>query len=206
MTDPVYLLEAVKKAAVTRLAAITNDVLDNEMRWVLCDFLKGTLIWKRNLTITLVTGQSDYVVPIQDYESVAFVERVAYGATAIRLGTIPYTYATTGQPQVAGLIDDRTLRVFPTPSADATESLSVLVCMTVLVTSNQPPPDVVRPYHDVLLDGLLMRCFAIPDRPWSNVRLAPAHAQAYEAGKVNVRRERDGGRVHGAQFMKIPRF
>lgn len=206
MTDPVYMFEAVKRAAVSRLTAITNDVLDNEARWVLTDFLKATRVWKRNLDVALVAGQTDYDLGIEDYESASGIEQAEYDGYPVRLGIFGMNYATTGRPSMVGLDNDRTLRVYPTPAAGATGAVSVLVWLSLLAGTDQPPPDVVRPYHDVLLDGLLMRCFSMPDRPWTNMRLAPTHAMAYEGGKSTVRRELDSGRSHGAQFMRIPRF
>ena len=206
MTDPVYMFEAVKRAAVSRLTAITNDVVDNEARWVLADFLKATRVWKRNLSITMVPGQTNYDLGIEDYESAVGIEAAEYDGYPIRLGIFSMTYTTTGRPSMAGLDNDRVLRVYPTPAAGVTGAVSVLVWLSLLVGTDQPPPDAVRPYHDVLLDGLLMRCFSMPDRPWTNMRLAPTHAAAYEGGKSTVRRELDSGRSHGARFMQIPRF
>lgn len=206
MTDPIYLLESVKRAAVSRLVSITNDVVDNEARWVIADFLKTTRVWDRNLTVTLVPGESDYALDIEDYESVAGVAAAKYADRNVASGVVRLAYTETGSPRMLGLVDDRTLRVYPLPDAQTTGTATVLVWLTLLVGTDQPPPDVVRPYHDVLLDGLLMRCYTMPDRPWTNMRLAPTHAAAYEAGKTFVRRDLDSGRAHGAQFMKIPRF
>lgn len=206
MTDPVYMFEAVKRAAVSRLTAITNDVVDNEARWVLADFLKATRVWKRNLNVTMVPGQSDYTLGIEDYESVVGIESAEYGSYPLRLGIFNRAYTVTGSPSMAGLENDRVLRVYPIPAAEVVGAVAVSMWLTMLVGTDQPPPDAVRPYHDVLLDGLLMRCFSMPDRPWTNMRLAPAHATAYEGGKSTVRRELDSGRSHGARFMQIPRF
>ncbi len=206
MSDPILMFEAVKRAANARLTGIAPDLLDQEARWVLDEFLRETRIWRRTLTVALVAGQEDYALDIEDYESVAGVQAVAYGAAGLMAGVERMTRTRTGAPTTAGMLTDRTIRVYPIPSAGLTEPLTVDVWLTMLVHVDQPPPDVILPFQDALLQGLLVRCYSIPNVAWTNLQLAGAHQISYEGAKARVRRQVDAARMRGTQFMRIPRF
>jgi hypothetical protein len=115
--------------------------------------------------------------------------------------SITYGQAT---PQV-----DTTIRfAFPEmyPSGSERASVTIEAAKTLLPTSESAIPAVIRPYHQAVLDGVLARMYMIPDKPYTNTRLAPVHQVAYEREISNVRRIVDGGRGRNALFVKFAPF
>jgi hypothetical protein len=67
-------------------------------------------------------------------------------------------------------------------------------------------PAIVRPYHDALLHGVLARMYRVPDKPYTNQRIAPEHQWYYDRGVFNARRVVDGGRGLNAMFAQFAPF
>ena len=207
MSDSVRLLESVKQAAVIRLPNILPETLDSEMRWVMMDFLSATRVWVRDLTLTLVAGTVSYAVDIDDTESAVVLMEAVHNGRVVSLGLRTDYTGAVGAPLVVGLPFDRTLRVFPVPNAEAAAyPLQFKLALTLLPSVNTTPPDELRPFHEALLDGLLSRCYAMNDQPWTNMRLALPHLHKYEGHKSQARRRVESGRTMGARFVRFPRF
>lgn len=204
MSETIRVLESIKIAASNRLTGITTGLLDSEMRWVLSDFLAETRVWKKAFTITCVPGTKDYAIPMEDYESGVMLTGATYNGFPICPQLDERAYSDAGMPAYAGLLDDRTLRIYPVPDASQTAAFEVVVALTMLPTVEVEPPTVVRPFHEALLCGLLARCFGMGDRPWGNLRLAPTMNAEYDAAKMKVRRLVDTGRTRTATFAKFP--
>lgn len=208
MSDSLALLESVKQAATIRAAGADPSLLDLEARWVVSEFLSETRVWRQTFSIVLTGGTSDYPLPIQDEQSVVVVLG-ARSDSPIEVGPLAPVQdsSETGAPRRVGMLNDRVLRVSPTPSpAESGLIIQVAVALTLLPTVDASPPDVIRPYHSYLLDGLLARIFSMPDKPWTNTRTSGAYLTRYNMGITRVRREVDGARTHGSLRMRGPRF
>jgi hypothetical protein len=104
------------------------------------------------------------------------------------------------------LADDRTARVYPVPTPSTTKNIKVEVALTLLPMTESVIPAVVRPYHETLLHGVLARMYRMPDKPYTNQRLAPEHQWYYDRGVYDVRRMVDGGRGRNAMFVQFAPF
>lgn len=212
MSGSATLYEAVKSAAAIRLPGAPMETIDHEARWVLAEFLRETRVWRRAIDVVLVAGTAEYALPgLATTESVSVIMSAAIeGTDPIRIADVPeaaLSDGVTGTPMVVGMIDDRNVRVYPVPTAeDAGKALVLDVALSLLISEDATPPDVLRPYQGYLLDGLLSRLYFMPDKPWSNARSAETHVRRFESGKAAVRRELDGGRTFGGVKMRIPRF
>lgn len=204
MSDSILQTESIKETAALRLAGVTMAMVNAEMRWTLMEFLAETRIWRRVITLAPVAGQRDYELPIEDYESVKLLMSASYGDRNILRG-LTFGLEQTGSPSGVGMITDRILRVSPTPTASETSLITVDVCLTILPIMDAEPPDEIRPYSQVLLDGLLGRLYAIPDKPWTDIRFAAAHYAAWRSGISTTRREMEMGRMHGYTMARFPR-
>lgn len=207
MSDSIALIESVKESVLSRLVGVDPSLVDRETRWVLNEFLSGTRVWRRTLDVTLVDATTIYDVPIEDEESVAVLMAATLDGAPMGLGLPSALDTQDGTPRQVGMESDRSVRVWPVPAlADAGKVVSVDVALTLLVSVDAAPPDVLRPYQNYLFDGLLARLYAIPDKPWTNVRIADVHLRRFETGKASVKREMDGNRSFGAPRVRFPRF
>lgn len=205
MSDSLSLLEQVKQNASARLGSIPPALIDSEMRWVLEDFLRHTRVWREALTVTLVPGQEDYTLDIEDYESAAGIIQAQYGGFPVGLHIQRMSTTRTGDPAWVGLLTDRILRIYPLPSASSTGSLEVEIYKSLLPSLNAVPPDEIRPYHRTILEGLLARLLEMPDKPWFNLKAAMMAAGNYETFKAEVRIQTDRGRAVTSQHVVFPR-
>lgn len=209
MSDSIAFLESVKQTAALRIAGADPSLIDFETRWVVSEFLTETRIWTSTVQVLVTGGQSDYALSIDDEQSAVVLMSVRSGADWVPVGGVPSVLnpEVTGAPRLVGMLDDRTIRLAPIPSAaESGMALDVTVALTLLPTVDVPPPDVLRPYHHYLLDGLLSRLYAIPDKPWTNSRHAGAHLQRFQSGKTFTRRESVASRTYGSLRMRIPTF
>lgn len=207
MSETLGVLESIRQAAMVRLTGATPDVVDLESRWVVSDFLTRTRVWRKMVAITPTPGVDEYAVPgIQNYESVVLITEAAYKDRTLLLAKFPVTTMQDGLPTAVMMVNDRTVGVYPAPTADVTDTIDLELAFTLLPASENPIPAVVRPYHDTLLKGVLARMYAIPDKPYTNLRLAPAEQSAYDRSVYDIRRVVDGGRGRNALFVQFAPF
>lgn len=206
MSETLGLLESIRQAAMLRLTGATPDAVDLESRWVISDFLARARVWRRTIALTPSAGVEAYTLGITDYESVALLLGASYNGRELLLTSKPLVAVQDGLPTAVMLADDRTARVYPVPTADVTEVVEVEAVLTLLPMAEAAPPAVVRPYHEVVLHGVLARMYRIPDKPYTNQRLAPEHQWYYDRGVYDVRRMVDGGRGRNAMFVQFAPF
>jgi hypothetical protein len=207
MSDTLGILEMIRQAAIVRLTGATPDVVDLESRWVISDFLARSRLWQRTVQVPLSPGVVSYAIPgVQTYESMVLMLEASYKSRQLLLSDFPIVTTEDSTPSSVRLGNDRTLEVYPAPGASITDNLSVKLAATILPSNENPIPAVIRPYHQAVLDGVLARMYMIPDKPYTNTRLAPVHQVAYEREISNVRRIVDGGRGRNALFVQFAPF
>ena len=207
MSDSIALLESVKESAMVRLPGADPTIIDRETRWMMSEFLRETRVWRRVMTVTLVDATTMYDLPIEDEEAVAVLMGATLDGSQMSLGLPSALDEQEGTPTQAGMEGDRVLRVWPVPMlGDAGKVVAVDVALTLLVSVDAVPPDALRPYQGYMLDGLLARLYAMPDKPWTNVRIADVHLRRFETGKASVKRDMDGHRSFGSPRARFPRF
>jgi hypothetical protein len=207
MSDTLGILEMIRQAAIVRLTGATPDVVDLESRWVISDFLARSRLWQRTVQVPLSPGVVSYAIPgVQTYESMVLMLEASYKSRPLLLSDFPIVTAEDSTPSSVRLGNDRTLEVYPAPDASITDNLSVKLAATILPANENPIPAVIRPYHQAVLDGVLARMYMIPDKPYTNTRLAPVHQVAYEREISNVRRIVGGGRGRNALFVQFAPF
>jgi len=206
MSETLGLLESIRQAAMLRLTGATPDAVDLESRWVISDFLARSRVWRRTIAITPSAGVEDYLLGIANHESAVMLLGASYNGRELLLAPKPLVTMQDGLPTAVMLTDDRTIRIYPIPTADVTEVIEAEVALTLLPMSESAIPAVVRPYHDTVLLGVLARMYKIPDKPYTNIRLAPEHQWYYDRGVYDIRRVVDGGRGRNAMFVQFAPF
>ena len=206
MSETLGVLESIRQAAMLRLTGATPDAVDLESRWIISDFLARSRVWRRTIALALSAGVEDYLLGIANQESAVLLLGASYSGRELLLAPKPLVAMQDGLPTAVMLTDDRTARVYPTPTADVTEVVEVEVALTLLPTTESVIPAVVRPYHDIILQGVLARMYRIPDKPYTNQRLSSEHQWYYDRGVYDARRMIDGGRGRNAMFVQFAPF
>jgi hypothetical protein len=206
MSETLGLLESVRQSALLRLTGATPDIVDYESRWVVSDFLARSRVWRRTIALAPVDGVENYPLGIANHESATLLLGASYSGRDLLLTTKPLATMQDGLPAAVALVDDRTAGVYPTPTADVVEPIEVEVALTLLPMAESALPAVVRPYHDTILHGVLARMYRIPDKPYTNQRIAPEHQWYYDRGVFDARRLADGGRARNALFVQFTPF
>jgi hypothetical protein len=206
MSETLGLLESIRQAAMLRLSGATPDAVDLESRWVVSDFLARSRIWRRTVALTPSVGVETYALGLTNSESAVLLLGATYKDRVLLLAAKPLMTTQDGLPASAMLVDDRTVGVYPAPTADVTDPIEVEVALTLLPMTESALPAIVRPYHDALLHGVLARMYRVPDKPYTNQRIAPEHQWYYDRGVFNARRVVDGGRGLNAMFAQFAPF
>jgi hypothetical protein len=206
MSETLGVLESIRQAAMLRLTGATPEAVDLESRWVVSDFLARSRVWRRAITLTPVASVEDYPLGIANHESAVLLLAASYDMRGLLLAPNPLMSSQDGLPTAVMLADDRTARVYPIPTTSTTKSVKVEVALTLLPMTESVIPAVVRPYHETLLHGVLARMYKMPDKPYTNQRLAPEHQWNYDRGVYDVRRMTDGGRGRNAMFVQFAPF
>lgn len=203
-----------KEAAVMRLPGVIPELLDIEFRYVVAEFLSRTLCYRRGLEVPLTPDEGVYRLGLQPYEGVAALLYGEYsrdreakeGNTLLRMGTppsVPRMGAWYGVRR-AGMIDTQRVAIAPAPSEVGYARFDVALTLTPDI--DFPMPDVLLPWQDILLAGLLSRMMAMQDKPYSNLNLAGVNKREFESRMQQVRREVDGGRAYGSIRPRFPKF
>jgi hypothetical protein len=206
MSETLGLLESIRQAALLRLTGAPPEAVDLESRWVISDFLARSRVWRRTIALTPSDGTEQYALGIANHESATLLLGASYSGRDLLLTTKPLATTQDGLPTAVALVDDRTVEVYPAPTADVVEPIEIEVALTLLPMTESVLPAVVRPYHETILHGVLARMYRIPDKPYTNQRIAPDHQWYYERGVFDVRRMTDGGRARNALFVQFAPF
>ncbi len=206
MSETLGVLESIRQAAMLRLTGSTPEAVDLESRWIVSDFLARSRVWRRAITLTPVASVEDYPLGIANHESAVLLLAASYDMRELLLAPSPLMALQDGLPTAVMLADDRTARVYPVPTPSTTKNIKVEVALTLLPMTESVVPAVVRPYHETLLHGVLARMYRMPDKPYTNQRLAPEHQWYYDRGVYDVRRMVDGGRGRNAMFVQFAPF
>lgn len=206
MSETLGLLESVRQSALLRLTGATPDIVDYESRWVVSDFLARSRVWRRTIALTPTDGVENYPLGIANHESATLLLGASYSGRELLLTAKPLATMQDGLPAAVALVDDRTAGVYPTPTADVVEPIEVEAALTLLPMTESALPAVVRPYHETILHGVLARMYRIPDKPYTNQRIAPEHQWYYDRGVFDARRLADGGRARNALFVQFAPF
>lgn len=140
------------------------------------EFCRRSCIWRQTLQWTMAPGVSIYDLnPIDDAARVVWIWRVT-GLRLFRLSppSLIIDYGTTTK----------------------TRSGTVLaVIKPARLNEYGMPSFIVDEWSEALRDGTLMRLFLMPNKPWSNIKLAQYHGQRFRSAmfmaKDTVRRQGD---------------
>lgn len=116
--------------------------------------------------------------------------RVEYSVTVLPLASVTATYAimtTESQP-------------VPIPPADPPAMPDPYGAAPYVM------PQCLTPYLDMVVELILARMFAMPDKPWTNPSAAAWHRRVYHSRMQNATWEDQRSNVAGSKRVRAPRF
>jgi hypothetical protein len=97
----------------------------------------------------------------------------------------PERVQETGMPRGFFLVNDDTLRFWPTP--DAAYSFTAQVVLKPSKTARGVEDFLYESYADTIIDGALHRLRRIPDKEWTNLQLAELNRLSFDRGVAKAR-------------------
>lgn len=201
----------LRDAIALRCPGADFALIDDEIRWTLYDFLHRTLLLRETLSVPLVAGQTNYTLTFATTGAeMAMPLSVRIGDTwwlaPRRMDDLPVIPA--GRPTYYAMGDARTLQVYPASEMGTTDTMTVLVAVTINVNRAVALtiPYVVQPHFEVLREGVLSRLYKMGDKPWSSLVRAGDAAALYERGCSMVRNALTVGRAYGGRTRVFNRF
>lgn len=206
-TPPV---DHLRQAILVRVPNITRDVVDLELRSVASEFFTRTLSWRQQYTFCPQIGCAAYIIPVeQPGMNIAAILSADYAGRAMRVGDLSGHFTEVGSPSVIALRDARTVVLHPAPST-LDHVVRFTAAMTVDILDADPAglvlPYAVVPYTGTIMEGVLSRLYAMPEKPWTSKTLMEYHERRFRRGMAEVRLASNAGRVRGAQSWRFPRF
>ena len=203
-----------REAALMRLPGADPGLLDVEFRYTVGEFLSRSLVWRRRVDVPITLNEGVYRLGLEAHEGVAVllygeVSRDLDGTdglTVLRLGAVAHVQRPAVYYGIrrCGMVDHQRVSITPVPTENGYARFDV--ALTVLPHVEAPLPDVLLPWQEVLLAGLLSRMYAIPDKPYTNYNMADFHQRSFSARCSIIRREQEGGRAQGSYRPRIPTF
>lgn len=168
--------------------------LERAVRQTLADFLRSTQFWREDISITIVGGTSRYAIdtPEGSYPfTIARAELIdmAGGSSQLRSSTrvnyisgyTPCNYKVSGSDV---LLD-----------GDNGKRLDLEVVLLPARVVEEIPDHVAEPYFEGLRAGAIARLLRMPEKEWTNLKLAAVYERVYDRAKLEATREADGS-VH----------
>jgi hypothetical protein len=214
MSTNALALDSVRRALKSRIGNLTDELMDQELRWTLQEFLSFTQVWRHVETVNLIQGQTDYQIQL-NVVNPAFVAQTILGAwndkspltLAVDLAAeLSRINAGTGEPARVELAGGTHLRVSPAP-AQSGGNVYALLAMTAdpsLPLTEIPSP--ALPYTDALVSGTLGRLHAMDAKPWSNALLVRFHVARFHSIMSSARAAAKAGRSNRNAPWRFPRF
>ena len=223
MSTHINALDSIRRALMTRLPGATDDLVNQELRWALQEFLSFTQVWRTTETSPLVDGVTDYQIPMNVGNPSAVAETILAGwvvrpapdagnvslRVAVDLSVELALMSTAGTPDRVELVAGTHLRVSPRPDAQISAGGSLVAYLVMSLDPSLPLtelPASVIPYTDAILSGTLARMHAMDAKPWTSPILVRFHTGRFHAMKTNARAAANAGRSNQAAPRRFPRF
>lgn len=194
----------IQEASV-HLIGCPDYAIENAYRNVAREFCERARVWRGNLTdISIVAGTHTYapVSPLAHAEVVAvlsadtIIDSVKRELPFRQLDAVKRSYPTwpefaTGTPTVFTRMDNATMSVAPVPDASAgvIKAFAALRPTAVATVWDQ---DLFYEFRETLLNGVLHKLLLLPQRPWSDLKLAEYRGKqwTFRLNEARIRAER----------------
>lgn len=181
-------------------------LVEHELRRAAQAFFQGSRAWRVTLAPVAVAAgtQTVAIVPADTQISLVRIEQCWYDGTELDVKTAEELSAEhgedwtahTGNPiaflqETAGIV-----RLYPIPDASAGTGLKTRISAMPSDASTGIQDDLAVAFREELATGAKARLMLYPSKPWTNVELGVAYAQAFKSATdtANIRAARSFGR------------
>lgn len=196
------------KPLVARIVSEPDNIIEDELAYVILDFCREGKPWRKLLTgYDLVAGQAEVPVnPVDDNSKCIDVLKVFYKKQ--ELGQAAYQVHTHSDGAPIGFTCE-TPNVVTLIPAPATSETGVLDVHAALAPTDPLTwlPDFFETHHfEAILDGALGRFYNQPMKPFHDRELAKYHLRRYRNKTREASDMAGRGYTPSAQDWTFPRF
>jgi len=184
--------------------------LESETRNAVIDFLKDSGLYRTTLSMTLTDAQAEYPMAdlnppagtrIDHYEECWYGRRPVYDADYEEL----FRKDGSGPPRnYAPRPDQDGFRLWPTPTANETDTLYFLVALVPTRSSTDIPDWIADSYQDAIVLRAKYRLLRIAGQPWSSPDIAEVRLHQYAAKLTEAKRNAFNSRRGNVQAKMRP--
>jgi len=177
------------------ISGVPDKMIEEFVRRMVIDFCKSTSILKKNAdSISVLSGTDEYsLVFSSDVVAAIAVVYASIGTTEIyetcekELSELNSSWRTdTGSPTHRFMTSAGLVHLYPTPSADETDTLECEVIVKPSVAATSVDDFVFNDYAVQIGEGVLANLKRMPDKPWSDLQGAAIHFMEYKKGIVEA--------------------
>lgn len=183
-----------------RFAGSTITDIQTKLFNVVNEFLDFTNVWYEDVDFTLIPNQLTYTLALSEVPP-GRVRRllVVYDSTDVRLPNLYWA-------DQASLIFPTTIQLYTRPSTAKVWVARLAKTVGDIDGDGNPaiPDWVIQQYRDDLVAGVSREFYLIPNRPWSDVKLAAHWGQQFLMGKTRARVDAIKGNTRGQQNWMFP--
>lgn len=176
-----------------QLPGAIDDAIKLEAYNALNDFFQGSNIWREDISVPVVAGETNYDLTPSGPATVVRLMALQDGNSIPVSGTLDLI---TGE-----------LALSLEPSTDSTYTAQVsLTINDPLDREDYPvfPSWVLNLYMNDIISGVLGRMMAQPAKPYSNANLAVVHTRSFMSAVSLARAEANRRFTYGAQRWRFP--
>lgn len=201
MSTPADITRLMNNAR-TQLSGATDGLIQQELFNVMDDFFKKSNVWNEDIELAIAGGDPANTI----YELVptgpALIDKLLWVFEKPTSTSIGRGAGINAYMSVPG---EMTLRTQP--------SSDTIYIATVALTVQDPtlrngyvtfPAWVLAKYRETVLDGLLGRMMAQPNKPWSNSQLGVFHLRKFRQQTASARVEWMRNNNYNAQAWAFP--
>jgi len=185
-----------------------SAVITQYVRKVATDLCERAKVWRVDLTPQLLADGDytyDFVSPIANTE----VSAILSAKCALPSGDIPlevYTHDQVvsayplypdanakGQPLALTRMDAATYNVVPIPDDQGPYTVSLYAAIRPTATATQMEDSVMYEYRRTIFHGVLHELMLLPNRAWTNDKMAVYHGKQWEYFLYNARARANKG-------------
>lgn len=197
-------LDQLLNQAKVKLIGVSDAGLRGEFYDVATEFLNDSSAWTQDVVVVAQAGVQNYPVNVNEGQIIRLVGVVNWGTAVPIPGTLP----PAGTVFVPALMPDRGTLVLSNPFNTVTNLLATFVTNVAQpVDKNglpQAPDWLVPVWHLGLLDGLLGRLMAEPNKSYSNDKQSAYHLKRFRDAISRARVSKLRANTIGAQAWRFP--
>jgi hypothetical protein len=190
--------------ARVRLPGATDDAMQLELFAIMDDFFKGSNVWQEDIDITIPANDPAGTIYDVVPSSPSTIDKLMWVFQAPTQSNSLRGPAVAAAMQIPGQL---TLHLQP--------SSQIVYRVTVALTVQDPvrrdgyvtfPAWVLSKYRSILIDGIVGRMAAQPNKPFTNSQLTVYHTRKFNTGIATARVEATRNNTYRQQAWRFPGF